>query len=74
MNGVPVAHVVDDMKPKGIIALQVHSIGDEKDAGKEIKWRNIRIKTEDLAHQENHDSFVVNLIPNHITEKEKEQG
>ena len=71
---MPVAHVVDDMTPKGIIALQVHSVGDEKDAGKEIKWRNIRIKTENLAHQENHDSFVVNLVPNHITEKEKEQG
>ncbi|AHM60753.1 hypothetical protein D770_12495 [Flammeovirgaceae bacterium 311] len=74
VNGVPVAHLVDDMTPSGIIALQVHSIYDDKDAGKEIKWRNIRIKTEGLAHQQGHDAFVVNLIPNSLTEKEKEQG
>src|SRR5690606_13776235 len=42
VNDVPVASLTDDMTPKGIIALQVHSIGEEKDAGKEIKWRNIR--------------------------------
>ena len=74
VNDVPVAHLVDDMTPKGIIALQVHSINNPEDAGKEIKWRNIRIKTENLKPKEGHDAFVVNLIPNSITEKEKEQG
>lgn len=74
INGVPVASLVDDMTAKGLIALQVHSIGDAKDAGKEIKWRNIRIKTSDLRHKEGHDAFVVNLMPNTLTEQEKAQG
>src|SRR5699024_10717827 len=59
---------------EGVIALQVHSIGEEADAGKEIKWRNIRIKTTDPSHQDGHDAYVVNLIPNTLTEQEKEQG
>lgn len=74
LNDVPVASLEDDMTPEGIIALQVHSIGNEEDAGKEVKWRNIRIKTTDLTHKEGHDAFVVNLIPNTLTEQEKEQG
>ena len=35
LNGVPVSSLVDSLTPKGIIALQVHSIGKEEDAGKE---------------------------------------
>lgn len=74
MNDVPVASLVDDMTRTGIIALQVHSIGNPEDAGKEIRWRNIRIKTDDLSHREGHNAFVVNLTPNTLTEQEKEQG
>ncbi len=74
VNGVPVASVVDDMTPKGLIALQVHSIGKAEDAGKEIKWRNIRIKTTDLQHKQGHDAYVVNLVPNTLTEQEQAQG
>lgn len=74
LNDVPVASLEDDMTPEGIIALQVHSIGDAADAGKEVKWKNIRIKTTDLTHKEGHDAFVVNLIPNTLTEQEKAQG
>ncbi|MFC6997009.1 3-keto-disaccharide hydrolase [Rufibacter roseus] len=74
VNGVPVASVVDAMTPQGIIALQVHSIGKSEDAGKEIRWRNIRIKTTDLAPRPGHNAFVVNLVPNTLTEQEKAQG
>lgn len=74
VNGVPVASVVDDMTPEGIIALQVHAIGKPEDAGKEIRWRNIRIKTSDLAPRTGHDAFVVNLLPNLLTDDEKAQG
>lgn len=73
VNDVPVASLIDDATPKGIIALQVHSIKDPEDAGKEIKWRNIRIKTSNLSTRD-HDAFVVNFIPNTLTDKEKEQG
>ena len=41
VNGVPAADLKDDMTSTGFIALQVHS---SKDAGKQIKWRNIRIQ------------------------------
>lgn len=74
VNDVPVASLVDEETAKGIIGLQVHSIGDAKDAGKEIKWRNIRIKTDNLTPRKGHDAFVVNTVPNTLTEQEKEQG
>ncbi len=49
VNGVQTANVVDDLTATGFIALQVHSIGSPADEGKEVRWRNIRIKTEGLA-------------------------
>jgi len=48
INGVPAADLKDDMTSTGFIALQVHS---SKEAGKKIKWRNIRIQ--DLTRKEN---------------------
>jgi hypothetical protein len=74
INGVPVSSLIDNETSKGIIALQVHSIKNAEDAGKEIKWRNIRIKTTDLTPLEGHNAFVVNLVPNHLDEQEKKQG
>ena len=74
LNGVQVAHLIDDMTPEGFIALQVHSIRDEALAGRQIKWRNIRIKTENLEPSENEGIYVVNLLPNYLSEAEKEQG
>lgn len=47
-NGVPVAHLVDDMTPEGFIALQVHGIDKDAQAGTKVYWRNIRILTQDL--------------------------
>jgi hypothetical protein len=45
INGVLAADFKDDMTKEGVIALQVHGIGDKADkAGQEIRWRNLRIK------------------------------
>ncbi|MBN2637120.1 MAG: DUF1080 domain-containing protein [Prolixibacteraceae bacterium] len=75
LNGVACAHVIDDMTPSGFIALQVHSIGgDQSQEGLQIKWKNIRIKTTDLEPAPSEGIYVVNLIPNHLCEAEKEQG
>ncbi len=41
VNGVPAADLTDDLTSTGFIALQVHQ---SKEAGKQIKWRNIRIQ------------------------------
>ncbi len=45
INDVPAADFTDGMTKEGIIALQVHGIGKKTEAvGKEVRWRNIRIK------------------------------
>ncbi len=45
INGVPAADFTDEMTKEGVIALQVHGIGKKTEAvGKEVMWRNIRIK------------------------------
>jgi len=75
LNGVACSHVIDDMTPTGFIALQVHGIGDNKEkAGQQIKWKNIRIKTTNLKPSPAEGIYVVNLIPNNLSDAEKEQG
>ncbi|HAQ19848.1 MAG TPA: DUF1080 domain-containing protein [Prolixibacteraceae bacterium] len=74
LNGIPVAYVLDDMTTSGLIALQVHSIGKDVQPGKQIRWKNIRIKTTNLKATETADVFVVNLLPNTLCQAEKEQG
>ncbi len=49
VNGIPVAHMVDDKTEEGFIAFQVHSIYDKKDAGKQVKWRKITLQTDNLG-------------------------
>jgi hypothetical protein len=74
VNGTPAAYVIDNMTPKGFIALQVHSINKKEDEGRQIRWRNIRIQTEDLKPSPIGNVFVVNLIPNNLSEAEQKQG
>lgn len=45
LNGTPRADFTDEMTPRGFIALQVHGVGnDESKVGKQVRWRNLRIK------------------------------
>ena len=74
INGIPCAFVIDDMTPEGFIALQVHSISNKADEGKEIHWKNIRIKTTNLKPSPIDDIFIVNLLNNNVSEVEKKQG
>lgn len=49
VNGLQVTNLVDDMTAEGFIALQVHSIGKNKDRdGLQVRWRDARILTENL--------------------------
>jgi len=73
LNGVPAADLVDAMTPEGFIALQVHAV-DEKNVGKKVSWRNIRIKTGELEPREGDFPFVVNTVPNTLSERERELG
>ena len=74
INGIPCADLVDDMTAEGFIAFQVHAIGNESQAGKQIKWKNIKIKTDNLVQSPWTDVFVVNLIPNNLSPQEMAQG
>lgn len=44
LNGVKAADIKDSKTSSGIIGLQVHGIGINKEAGEEVRFRNIRIK------------------------------
>ena len=74
LNGIPCADLIDDMTAEGFIALQVHQIGNASQVGKQIKWKNIRIQTENLKQSPWTDIPVVNLIPNDLSPQEREQG
>lgn len=74
VNGIPAAHLVDDLKTSGFIALQVHSIGKPEEAGRQIHWRNIRIRTTQLQPSPETGIFVANLQPNQLSDAEKKNG
>lgn len=73
INGIPTAHLIDDMTAEGFLGLQVHSVGPGG-AGRQVSWRNLRIKTEDLEQSPWDDAVVVNLVPNTLSAQEQAQG
>jgi hypothetical protein len=74
VNGVACAHLIDDMTPRGFIALQVHAVNDPKNVGEEIRWKNIRIQTKNLHPSAPDSIFVMNLLVNNISEEERRKG
>ena len=74
VNGISSSHVVDDMTPKGFIALQVHSVSKPEDAGKQVRFKNIKLQTQNLKSSPPDAIFVANLVPNTLTEQEKKNG
>lgn len=74
INGVPTAHLVDNTTLRGFIALQVHSVSKPENSGQQVRWRNIRIQTRDLKANPPDSIFVVNLVPNTLSEQEKHNG
>ena len=77
LNGKAVAYFVDTLtKNDGIIALQVHSIGDhEERAGEKVYFKNIRIRTSGIQPTPFPKGiYVVNLNNNVLTNYEKKNG
>lgn len=78
LNGVPIANIIDDLTPNGVLAIQVHAIGDDaKRAGEVIRYRNIRIVTQQLAANRTRDNPLTpqfNYIPNTLTAREQQAG
>jgi len=75
VNGIPVTYMVDDMTPKGFIALQVHAV-KERPGGASIQWKNIRIQTGAAMKAMPLDlsTPVANYTTNTISPLEKAQG
>lgn len=78
LNDVPTANIIDDLTTSGFIALQVHSIGTDKDLeGKTVKFRNIRIKTKNLGSETktaSNEIPQISYLTNRMTEKEMNAG
>ena len=74
INGIPVSHLIDDMTSKGFIALQVHAIYGDMKEGMKIRWKNIRIQTQNLKPSPTDQIPVINLLNNTLSEQEKAQG
>jgi hypothetical protein len=75
LNGQPVSYLIDSATGPGFIALQVHNTKDPKLAGKKVHWKNIRIRTSNIKLTPfPRDIFVVNTLPNNLSEQEKKNG
>jgi hypothetical protein len=77
LNGVNTANLLDHTTPKGFIALQIHSIGNsDATDGKEIRWKNLRIMTENLEANRMPGTLAseINRIPNTLSEQEVADG
>lgn len=77
LNGINTANLVDDLTPSGFIGLQVHSIGDKSLEGATVRWRNLKIMTENLevARKAMHPQVVEeNFVANSLTDSEKRKG
>ncbi len=76
INGIQCANLTDDLTASGFIGLQVHSVGNG-DADKEIKWRDIRILTDNPeAYRLTADPEVPELsyLINRLSEQEQRKG
>lgn len=77
LNGYPTADIIDDVTGSGFIALQVHSIKSKDLEGKRVRFRNIKIKTDNLEEERwpmLHDIPQISYLTNQLTEREKEEG
>jgi hypothetical protein len=74
INDVPAAYLIDDWTPSGFIGLQVHSIGDDQQAGTEIQWRNLRIVTDSVSKYTRRSPLTPVITKNHLLAQEAEEG
>jgi hypothetical protein len=81
INGMMCANVIDAADDSGFIALQVHSVDVERrpwTEGVQVKWRNIRILTENPEKYRTVDAaeipVTVTLLTNELTDTEKAEG
>lgn len=77
VNGVQASRLVDDLTAKGFIGLQVHSINSDDQVGYQVKWRNIRILTKDVAKYltpQDPEVMQMSYLKNELTKWELDHG
>ncbi|MBN2214054.1 MAG: DUF1080 domain-containing protein [Bacteroidales bacterium] len=75
VNGIPTANLVDDLTPAGFIGLQVHSVPDDSLCDKlEVRWKNIRIITDDPGKYSTATTIKEINTSNKLTKKEVKEG
>jgi len=81
VNGMMCANIIDAADDSGFIALQVHMVDVERRPwtnGVQVKWRNIRILTENPEKYRtvggNEIPVTVTLLTNELTDSEKAEG
>ena len=75
VNGTLTGYLVDTLSEEGFFGLQVHSVGKPEQVGKKMYWKNIRIKLANLKPTPiPKDVYVMNLIPNSLTNYEIKNG
>lgn len=78
INDVQCANLVDDTTAAGFIAFQVHGIGKNNDLeGKQVKWKNIKIKTTELENSRksvDNDVPEISYLKNELTANESRTG
>ncbi len=73
LNNVPATFLIDEMTPRGFIALQVHSVGPDQ-GGLQVRYRNVLLRTEDLTPSGRSFPYVVDTRPNQLSEAEAALG
>jgi len=75
INNTAVASLSDTMDTKGFIGLQVHHVSKPEATGRKVYFKNIRIQTTSLHSTAFPKGiYVVNTIPNTLTQEEKING
>ncbi len=77
VNGQMCSNLVDDMTSEGFIALQVHSIRNQEQVGKQVRWKNIRMMTTDLEENQwpvDPNVREISYLVNELSENEIRKG
>jgi hypothetical protein len=77
LNDVMTSRLIDDMTHSGFIGLQIHSIDNVTQSGKQIKWKNFHLMTEGLVNYlKPIDMKVseVNMVGDYLSESEIHEG
>ena len=74
INGVSASYLVDDKTSSGFIGLQVHSIGDQDQEGKQIIWKNVRIITDSVSKYTTKSILNPIITKNNLSINEERSG